>query len=72
MFEFWRCWTPCLDVEIVVRRKIGNACLGLSRSKPFFSSDEEERWSGVGHAHGVRNQCTSDEFWSTSSVRQVP
>ena len=35
-------------------------------------SDNVERWSGVGHAHCVRNQCTSDAFWSTSSVRQVP
>ena len=51
--------------------KMQTHVLGSHGQNHALFSDEVERWSGVGHAHGVRNQCTSEEFWSTSSVRQV-
>ena len=44
--------------------KMETHVLGSRVQNLFFSSDEVERWSGVGHAHGVRNQCTSDAIFS--------
>ena len=72
MFEFGGVGLLVLTSRLSRAEKMETHVLGSRVQNHFFFSDEVERWSGVGHAHGARNQCTSDEFWSTSSVRQVP
>ena len=61
--RIWRC-------RLSRTEKMETHVLG-SRFQNFFFSEEVERWRVVGHAHNVRNQCTADEFWGTSSARQV-
>ena len=72
MVEFGGVGLLILTSRLSRAEKMQTHVLGSRVQNLFFSSDEVERWSGVGHAHGVRNQCTSDEFWGTSSARQVP
>ena len=66
--RIWRCWTPCLDVEIVVRQKNGNACLWFSPSKPRLVP--AMRWS-VGAAWVMHMVCGISAHRTSFGVHPV-